>query len=161
MPGNGPGPSGRATYAWIRSPLPAAYEEIPETMAVWETETEFYADSPSMTDYAQIWKGIDKIVYSRTLTAPVTARTRIEQDFDPEAIRQLKRTAERDISIGGPELAAHAFRAGLVDEIQHFIFPVVVGGGKPALPEGLRLTLELLDERRFGNGAVYLRYRIA
>jgi dihydrofolate reductase len=99
-------------------------------------------------------------VYSETLAAVSTARTRIERDFDPEVVRQLKATAEGDILIGGPNLAAHAFRAGLVDEYHLFLTPIVVGGGKPSLPDNVRLALELLDERRFGNGMVYLRYRI-
>jgi dihydrofolate reductase len=131
-----------------------------ETMSVWETEPGFAEESPAMRDFAAIWQAADKVVYSRTLKAVSTARTRIERDFDPEAVRQLKRTSDRDISIGGPDLAAHALRAGLVDEFHLFLAPVVVGGGKPSLPDDLRLDLALLDERRFGNGVVYLRYRI-
>jgi dihydrofolate reductase len=98
-------------------------------------------------------------VYSKTLETAATARTRIERDFDPETVRQLKASAERDITVGGPDLAAQAIRAGLVDELQLFVAPVVVGGGKQSLPDHVRLELELLDERRFGSGVVYLRYR--
>jgi dihydrofolate reductase len=98
-------------------------------------------------------------VYSRTLETASTARTRIERDFDPEAVRQLKTQAERDITVGGPDLAAQALKAGLVDECQLFLAPIIVGGGRPSLPSNLRLELELLDERRFGNGMVHLRYR--
>jgi dihydrofolate reductase len=129
-------------------------------MSVWETDPSFAAGSPHLLEYAELWQATEKIVYSRTLASVPTERTRIERDFDPDAVRELKRTAERDLSIGGPELAAHALRAGLVDEIQLFLAPVIVGGGKPALPDGLRLELELLDERRFAGGMVYLRYRI-
>jgi dihydrofolate reductase len=98
-------------------------------------------------------------VYSKTLETVSTARTRIERAFDPEAVRQMKATAERDITVGGPDLAAQAIRAGLVDEFQLFLSPVVVGGGNPSLPDDVRVKLDLLDERRFGNGVVYLRYR--
>jgi dihydrofolate reductase len=112
-----------------------------------------------MRDFAELWQAADKIVYSRTLQAVSTARTRIERDFDPEAVRQLKAAAGSDLLVGGPDLAAHAFRAGLVDECHLFLVPVVVGGGKPSLPNQVRLQLELLDERRFGGGMVYLHYR--
>ena len=98
-------------------------------------------------------------MYSKTLETAASARTRIERDFDPEAVRQLKASAGRDITVGGPDLAAQAVRAGLVDELQFFVAPVVVGGGKQSLPDDVRLKLELLDERRFGSGVVYLRYR--
>jgi dihydrofolate reductase len=112
-----------------------------------------------MQDYAKIWQAADKVVYSKTLERASSARTRIERDFDPEAVRQMKAAAGRDISVGGPELAAQAFRAGLVDECHLFLTPIVVGGGKRALPDNVRLELELLDERRFGNGVVHLHYR--
>jgi dihydrofolate reductase len=111
-----------------------------------------------MHDFAELWQAADKVVYSKTLKSVSTARTCIERDFDPEPIRQLKASAGRDITVGGPELAAHAFRAGLVDECQLFVTPIVVGGGKRSLPDNIRLELELLDERRFSNGMVYLRY---
>jgi dihydrofolate reductase len=129
-----------------------------ETMAVWET-MDVSAEPEVMRDYAGIWRAADKVVYSRTLAAPSTPRTRIERAFDPEAVRRMKRTAGRDISVGGPSLAAHALRAGIVDEIQLFLVPAVVGGGTRALPDGLRADLDLLDERRFAGGAVYLRYQ--
>ena len=107
-----------------------------------------------MRDFAEIWQAADKVVYSRTLETVSSARTRIERDFDPEAVRQMKATAERDITVGGPDLAAQAIKAGLVDEFHLFVAPVVVGGGKRFLPDDVRLQLELLDERRFGNGVV-------
>jgi dihydrofolate reductase len=129
-----------------------------ETMAVWET-MDVSAEPEVMRDYAGIWRAADKVVYSRTLAAPSTPRTRIEREFDPEAVRRMKVTAGRDISVGGPGLAAHALRAGIVDEIQLFVVPVVVGGGTRALPDGLRADLDLLDERRFAGGAVHLRYQ--
>jgi dihydrofolate reductase len=130
-----------------------------ETMAVWETDRTLADRSVLLRDFAQIWQGADKIVYSTRLENPSTARTRIERDFDPEAVRRLKASAERDLTVGGPDLAGHAFKAGLVDECQLFVAPVVVGGGKQSLPDDVRLELELLDQRRFGNGMVYLRYR--
>jgi dihydrofolate reductase len=126
-----------------------------ETMVVWETMAD---PDPVMRDYAEIWRAADKVVYSTTLDAVNSARTMLERSFDPEAVRALKAASERDLSVGGPALAAEAIRAGLVDEVQLFLTPIVVGGGKSALPDGVRLSLELLDERRFGNGVVYLRY---
>jgi dihydrofolate reductase len=131
-----------------------------EIMQVWETDPSLAADSPLLRDYAEIWQAAEKIVYSTTLTVVSTRKTQLERTFDPEAIQKLKETAVQDISIGGPELAAHAFRAGLIDEVQLFLTPILVGGGKPALPTGVRLELELLEECRFGNGMVYLRYKI-
>ena len=128
-----------------------------EVMVYWETIA-LDGQPPVTQDYAEIWQKADKIVYSKTLETVSSARTRIERDFDPGAVAQLKAAAERDISVGGPELAAQAMRAGLVDECQLMLAPVVVGGGRKSLPDELRLTLELLDERRFGNGTVYLRY---
>ncbi|GAA5161983.1 MULTISPECIES: dihydrofolate reductase family protein [Amycolatopsis] len=130
-----------------------------ETMSPWETDPSIPGQSPSLRDYAEIWQAADKIVYSRTLERPRTARTRVEREFDPGAVRELKERSDRDLSIGGPELAAPAIRAGLVDEYHLFLNPVVVGGGKPYLPAGTRLDLELADERRFANGVVYLCYR--
>jgi len=129
-----------------------------ETMAVWQ-RMDVSAEPDVMRDYAGIWRDADKVVYSRTLAAASTPRTRIERDFDPEAVRRMKETAGRDLSVGGPGLAAHALRAGIVDEIQLFLVPVVVGGGTRALPDALRVDLDLLDERRFAGGAVYLRYQ--
>ena len=130
-----------------------------ETMLVWETDPNLAADSPLTRDYAEIWQAANKIVYSRTLGTVSTRKTQLEQTFDPEAIRQLKESVEQDILIGGPELAAHAFRAGLIDECQLFLTPIIVGGGKQSLPDNVRIELELLEERRFGNGMVFLRYR--
>jgi dihydrofolate reductase len=112
-----------------------------------------------MGDYAGLWRAADKVVYSTTLPSVSTARTRLERAFDPEAVRRLKASAEADLAVGGPGLAAHAFRAGLVDECHLFLNPILVGGGTRALPDKLRLELELLDERRFGGGVVHLRYR--
>ena len=129
-----------------------------ETMAYWETAPTDSTVSPVEADFATVWRSADKVVYSRTLDT-VGPRTRVERTFDPEAIRHLKAEADRDLAVGGPELAAAAIRAGLVDEYQLFLTPVVVGGGKPALPGGVRLDLELVDERRFANGTVHLRYR--
>jgi dihydrofolate reductase len=113
-----------------------------------------------MGDFARVWQAADKIVYSTTLREVSTANTRLEHDFDPDAIRDLKASAARDLTIGGANLAAQAFKAGLVDECHLMIYPVFVGSGKPALPRDGRADLELLDERRFGNGVVYLRYRV-
>jgi len=130
-----------------------------EAMVLWEPAHTFADQRPVMQEFAKIWQAADKVVYSRTLAAVSSARTRIERDFDPEAVRQLKASAERDLTVGGPDLAAEAIRAGLVDEYHLFLTPVVVGGGNQSLPNNVRLKLELLDERRFGSGVVYLRYR--
>jgi dihydrofolate reductase len=127
-----------------------------EVMVPWETIND---ELPFIKDYAEIWQAADKVVYSRSLETVSSARTRIERSFDPDAIRRMKETEERDISVGGPELAAQAIRAGLVDEIRLYVAPIVVGGGTRALPDGVRVKLELLDERRSANGTVYLRYR--
>jgi dihydrofolate reductase len=129
-----------------------------EVLVYWETVA--LADQPQyIHDFAAIWRAADKIVYSRTLEAVSSARTRIEREFDPEAVRQLKAAAGRDLAVGGPDLAAQAFEAGLVDECHLFVAPIMVGGGTQSLPDNVRLELELLDERRFGNGMVHLRYR--
>jgi dihydrofolate reductase len=130
-----------------------------ETMAVWETMHEIEGQAPVILDFAQIWQAAEKVVYSRGLEAVSTARTRLEREFDPEAVRAMKAHAAADITIGGPGLAAHAIRAGLVDECHLFLSPIVVGGGTPALPGDVRVALELLDERRFANGVVHLHYR--
>ena len=130
-----------------------------EYMMVWETDPNLAGQSPLLRDFAQVWQAAGKIVYSRTLEAVSTRKTKIERNFDPEAIRRLKESVEQDIHIGGAELAAQAFRAGLIDECHLFIKPIILGGGKAALPANVRLVLELLDERRFSNGEVYLRYR--
>jgi dihydrofolate reductase len=130
-----------------------------ELMTGWETAHTRADQSPLMLDFAQIWQAADKVVYSRTLETASTARTRIERDFDPEAVRQMKTRAGQDITVGGPDLAGQAIKAGLVDECHLIISPIVVGGGKRSLPSDVRLQLELLDERRFGNGVVHLHYR--
>jgi dihydrofolate reductase len=130
-----------------------------ETMVGWETDPTLAEQSPQMEDFVQIWQSADKIVYSRTLEEVSTARTRIERDFDPLAVRQMKTVAERDLIVGGPELAAQAFETGLVDECHLFVAPIVVGSGKRSLPDNVYLKLELLDERRFSSGIVYLYYR--
>jgi len=130
-----------------------------ETMAVWQTVGDEPGVSAAEADFAEVWRGRDKVVYSRTLDAVSTPRTRLEREFDPEAVRRMKEAADRDLSVGGPGLAQHAFRAGLVDEVHLFVFPVVVGGGKAGLPRDVRVELELLDVRRFGNGVVHLHHR--
>ena len=130
-----------------------------EVLVVWETMP--LTEQPaSIRDFAEIWRSTDKVVVSTTLQTVSSARTRIERAFDAEAIRQLKASAERDLTIGGPHLAAQAIETGLVDEIHLFLTPIVVGGGTRSLPDGVRVQLELLDERRFGNGVVHLHYRI-
>jgi len=131
-----------------------------QDMTGWETMDADPGLSPLMLDFARIWQAADKVVYSRSLEDVSTARTRLERDFDPGAVREMKAGAERDITVGGAELAAEAIRASLVDEIHLVISPVMVGGGKKALPGAVRLRLELLDEHRFGNGVVHLRYRV-
>jgi dihydrofolate reductase len=130
-----------------------------DTMHVWEHPESFAGDSAVGRDYAAIWQAAEKVVYSSTLDAVSTARTRIERTFDLDAVRELKASAERDISVGGPALAAQALQGGLVDELHLFVNPIVIGGGKPALPDGVLLHLELLDERRFDHGVVHLHYR--
>ena len=130
-----------------------------ESMMLWETDPRLAAESPLSRDFAEIWQAANKIVYTKTLETGFTHKTRLERTFDPEAIRQLKASVAGDILIGGPELAAHPFRSGLIDECHLFLIPIIVGGGKQALPDNFRLELELLDERRFGSGVVFLRYR--
>jgi dihydrofolate reductase len=130
-----------------------------ETMVAWETMETPPGGSPIMRDFAEIWRSADKVVYSRTLTEAASARTRIERDFDPAAVRAMKTAVGRDITIGGPTLAAEAFRAGLVDECHVFVVPIVVGGGTASLPAGVRVELELLAEHRFAGGVVHLHYR--
>jgi len=130
-----------------------------EMMAVWETDATLAAQSDAMAEFASAWQAVDKVVYSKTLTAASTARTRIERHLDPTAVRDLKAAADSDITIGGADLASQALQAGLVDECQLYVLPTALGGGKPALPTGARVDLELIDEHRFGNGAVLLRYR--
>jgi dihydrofolate reductase len=129
-----------------------------EVMVWWET-LQLDDEPPAIHEFARIWKEADKVVYSTTLDAVSSTRTRIERSFDPAAVRHLKETADRDISIAGPVLASHAIKAGLVDEFHVYVTPVIVGGGKQFLPDDVRLGVELLEERRFASGVVYLRYR--
>jgi len=131
-----------------------------ETMAAWETEPALATATPVTADFAKIWQAADKVVYSTTLDRPVTARTRIERSFDPDAVRDLKASADRDLGIGGADLAAQALQSGLVDELDIVLAPAVVGGGKRAIPDGVRLGLELVDQRRFPGGMAYLSYRV-
>jgi dihydrofolate reductase len=127
-----------------------------ETMASWETAHTRPESSPVELDYAEVWQAADKLVYSRTVADVSSARTRIEREFDPDSVRKLKESAGRDLSVGGAELAAQAIKDGLVDEYHLFINPIVVGGGTSALPDNIRLVLELLDEHRFSSGVVHL-----
>jgi len=129
-----------------------------DVMAGWETAA---SESPQLRDFGEIWRAAEKVVYSRTLPEVTSSKTRIERAFEPDAVRRMKEVAERDITVGGPNLAAQAIRAGLVDELHLFLTPILVGGGTPSLPADVRVKLELLDERRFGNGVVHLRYRTA
>lgn len=131
-----------------------------ETMAPWETEPALAAQSELMTDFADIWQSADKVVYSTTLDAVSTDKTLLEHTFDPASVRDMKASATSDLTVGGAHLAADALKAGLVDECLLFIRPVLVGGGKPALPSDTRVQLELLDDRRLSDGVVFLRYRI-
>jgi dihydrofolate reductase len=132
-----------------------------EVMRAWETPDALPDATPAMLEFADVWRAADKVVYSRTLETVTTQRTRLEREFDVDAVRALKASAERDLTVAGPELAAHAFRAGLVDEYQLFAAPVLVGGGTRAVPDGVRMQLELAEQRRFDAGFVYLRYRAA
>ncbi|WP_028280976.1 dihydrofolate reductase family protein [Arthrobacter sp. H5] len=129
-------------------------------MVGWETDPALADQSTLMRDFAGIWQAASKTVYSRTLQEATTSNTRIEREFDAEAIRGLKTSAASDLAIGGPDLAAHAFRAGLVDECHIFLIPIVVGGGKPGLPPDSTLNLTLHEERRFAGGTVFLRYQV-
>jgi dihydrofolate reductase len=131
-----------------------------ETMTFWETEGSRPDESAVMREFAEIWRAAEKVVYSRTLEAVSTARTRIERELDADSIRRLKEGSPSDISIGGAELAGEAIAASLVDEIRLLLGPIIVGGGKPALPAGVRVGLELMDERRFDSGVVHLDYRV-
>lgn len=131
-----------------------------ETMVYWETAHTIPDQPEFVLDWARQWQAAEKIVFSRTLDAPRSARTRIEREFDPEAIRRLKASTKHDITVDGPELAAQALKAGLVDQLQPIICPVIVGGGKPFYPHDLRLDLKLLEERRFDNGVVVLQYSV-
>ena len=131
-----------------------------EVMRYWDTAPTGNDEPSAGQEYAKIWQAADKIIYSKSLEQVSSTRTRIEREFDPGAIQDLKAAATRDLSVGGPTLAAQAIKLGLVDECHLFLSPIVVGGGNPALPDNVRLELELLDERRFGNGVVHLHYRV-
>ena len=151
-----------ATTALLRSFGTFLYgRRLYETMAVWETNPALAQQSDLTADFASVWQAADKVVYSTTLTDVSTATTTLERDFDPAAVQELKAAATSDLTIGGANLAARALAAGLVDECQLLVWPMIVGGGKPALPVGFRTDLELLDEHRFNNGVVHLRYRIS
>ena len=132
-----------------------------EKMVYWETAPTAGNQPQFLLDFAKRWQAAEKIVYSRTLAEPRSAWTRIEREFDPDAVRRLKTEAQHDMSVNGPELAAQAVRAGLVDEFQMIVWPVIVGGGKRFFPEGVRLDLELIDEQRFGKSVIVLRYAVA
>ncbi len=131
-----------------------------EVMVYWETVPHLEDQSPVVRDFAELWRGADKVVYSRTLDTVSSARTRLERDFDPDTVARMKASAGHDLTVSGAHLAAQAFEAGLVDECQLFLTPVIVGGGTRALPAHVRAHLDLMDERRFGNGVVHLRYRV-
>jgi dihydrofolate reductase len=151
-----------ATTALLRSVGTFLYgRRLYETMAVWETNPAIAGQSDLTADFASAWRAADKVVYSTTLAAVPTATTRLERDFDPEAVQELKVESTSNLTIGGANLAARAFEAGLVDECQLFVWPMILGGGKPALPTGVRTDLKLLDEHRFGNGVLHLRYRVS
>lgn len=129
-----------------------------DVLVAWEDPAMLAHEDAEIREYAEIWLALDKVVYSRTLEQPASARTRIEREFDPDAVRATKARADRDLSVAGPELAAQAFAAGLIDEVHLLMSPVIVGAGTPALPSGVRVDLELIDERRFANGVVGLSY---
>ena len=132
-----------------------------QVLSAWESDDMLAGDPPSfIRDYAAIWRAADKVVYSTTLESVSSARTRIERTFDPDEVRRMKASADRDLAVGGPGLAGQALRAGLVDECHLIVAPAVVGGGTRALPDDVRLTLGLVDERRFAGGMVHLHYRI-
>jgi dihydrofolate reductase len=133
---------------------------IYETMAVWETDASLAAASDAYAEFARVWQAADKVVYSSTLQDASTVRTRLERSFEMEAVRDMKQSATADLAVAGANLAAQAFEGGLVDEVQLFVYPAAVGRGKPGLPTDTRLALELLDERRFASGIVYLRYGV-
>jgi dihydrofolate reductase len=131
-----------------------------DVMKFWETAPATTDQMPVMRDYAELWQAADKVVYSKSLEAVTTARTRLEREFDAEAVRQMKARAQRDLTVGGPHLAAQAIEAGLVDELHLFLTPIVIGSGNRALPDNVHVELDLIDERRFSSGVVHLHYRI-
>jgi dihydrofolate reductase len=130
-----------------------------ETMMIWETPDVIPGGTPAMMDFGRIWRAADKIVYSKTLETVSTPKTRLEREFEPQTVRELKAQLPHDISVAGPNLAAQAIRAGLVEEYHLLVVPIMLGGGKRILPSNVGVKLDLLDERRFGNGWIYLRYR--
>jgi dihydrofolate reductase len=130
-----------------------------EVMAGWETAHLRENQMPASEDFTRLWQAASKVVYSRTLEKITTSKTRLEREFDPDAVRKMKEELDKDMSVGGSELAGQALKAGVVDEVHLYLSPILVGGGKPSLPDDLRLPLELIEERRFGNGVVYVRYR--
>jgi dihydrofolate reductase len=130
-----------------------------EVMAAWETMHLREDLTPTSEDFTRLWQAANKVVYSRTLEKVTTSKTRLEREFDADAVRKMKEESDKDMSVGGSELAGHALRSGVVDEVHLYLSPILVGGGKPSLPDDLRLPLELVEERRFGNGVVYVRYR--
>ena len=129
-----------------------------ETMAIWETPDVIPGRTPARMNFARIWQAADKIVYSKSRETVSTPKTRLEREFDPQAVRDLEARLPHDVSVGGPTLAAHAIRTGLVDEYHLFVVPIMIGGGKRVLPSNVCVKLDLLDERGFANGMVYLRY---
>jgi dihydrofolate reductase len=131
-----------------------------EVMRYWETASTGNGEPSAGQEFAKMWQATDKIIYSRSLENVFTARTKLEREFDPAVIRRMKADASRDIAVSGPTIAGQAMKLGLVDECHLFLSPIVVGGGTPALPDNVRIQLELLDERRFGNGVVHLHYRV-
>ena len=151
-----------AQTALVRSADTVLYgRRLYEMMSPWETDPALAERSDLTADFANAWQAADKIVYSTTLTAVWTAATRLEHTFDTDGVRQLKAATPGNVMIGGADLAARAFEADLIDECQLFVWPVIVGGGKPGLAAGIRTELELLDEHRFDNGVVFLRYRVS
>lgn len=156
-----PGEEGHAFFAEITAPIGTYLygRRMYETMRVWEDPENFPGADQDMLDFATVWKAADKIVFSRTLDKVSTSKTRLVREFDPKMIRELKLKSTKDITISGSTLAAEALRLGLIDEIQLFIVPKMIGGGIPVFPKGVQVNLELQEERRFGDGWVFLRYR--
>lgn len=151
-----------AATALLRSVGTLLYgRRLYESMAVWETNPAIAEQSDLTADFASAWQAAHKVVYSTTLATVPTSATRLERHFDPDAVEELKTEATSNLTIGGANLAAQAFEAGLVDECRLFVWPTILGGGKPAFPAGVRTDLELLDEHRFGNGVLHLRYRVS
>ncbi len=151
-----------AATALLRSVGTLLYgRRLYESMAVWETNPAIAEQSDLTADFASAWQAAQKVVYSTTLATVPTSATRLERHFDPDAVEELKTEATSNLTIGGANLAALAFEAGLVDECRLFVWPTILGGGKPAFPAGVRTDLELLDEHRFGNGVLHLRYRVS